>query len=88
MTVSTPPAGSTTTCRTGPPRTAPAPATWGPDGTVVTCAGDEVGRFGQAPDYPLILMLDLFEIGTPSPEESAYPKTARIHRVHAHNARP
>ncbi|SDT33716.1 glycoside hydrolase family 16 protein [Actinoplanes derwentensis] len=62
--------------------------TWGPDGTVIACEGATVGRFDQAPDYPLILMLDLFEIGPPTPEPSAYPKTARIHRVHAQDAKP
>ena len=53
---------------------------WGPDGTVISCAGAVVGRFDQAPDYPLVLMLDLFEIGPPSPDPSAYPKTAFVHR--------
>ncbi|MFC6567655.1 glycoside hydrolase family 16 protein [Actinoplanes utahensis] len=55
--------------------------TWGLDGTVISCAGTEVGRFAQAPDYPLILMLDLFETAGPSPSPTAYPKTAVIHRV-------
>jgi hypothetical protein len=32
----------------------------------------------QAPDHPLLLMLDLFEIG---PRTGAYPKTATVHAV-------
>ena len=35
----------------------------------------------QAPSYPLVLMPDLFEIGPPSADASACPKTARIHGV-------
>lgn len=32
----------------------------------------------QAPDYPLFLMLDLFEI---DPRSGSYPKTATLHHV-------
>jgi hypothetical protein len=55
-------------------------AIWGPDGTVIGCAGQVVARFAQAPAYPLILMIDLFETGGRSP---TYPKTARIHNIRA-----
>lgn len=62
--------------------------TWGPGGTVIECEGVTVGRFDQAPAYPLILMLDLFEIGGRSPDPAAYPKTARIHRVEGDDLKP
>lgn len=53
---------------------------WGDGETVVGCEGRAVQHFAQAPDYPLFLMLDLFELGVPS---GAYPKSATIHRVRA-----
>jgi len=52
--------------------------TWGSGATVIGCEGRVVRRIGQAPDYPLFLMIDLFEIGPP---RGAYPKAAMIHRV-------
>ncbi|BEL07183.1 hypothetical protein Q0Z83_053740 [Actinoplanes sichuanensis] len=55
-------------------------AIWGPGGTVIGCEGVVVGRFAQAPDYPMILMVDLFETGGRS-VSGRYPRTARIHRV-------
>ncbi|MEU8658985.1 glycoside hydrolase family 16 protein [Actinoplanes philippinensis] len=55
-------------------------AIWGPGGTVIGCEGRVAGRFAQAPDYPLILMIDIFETGGRS-AAAAYPKTARVHRV-------
>lgn len=51
---------------------------WGSGKTVISCAGDVVRRLDQAPDYPLFLLIDLFEIGPPS---GAYPKSARVHQV-------
>lgn len=56
-------------------------ATWGPTGTVIACEGAAVAHSIQAPDYPMILMLDLFEIGGRSPDPADYPKTARIHSM-------
>jgi hypothetical protein len=58
---------------------------WGPDGTVIGCEGVVAGRFGQAPGYPLVLMLDLFETGGRSADPRLYPKSARIHRVRGWN---
>ncbi|PKQ22623.1 MAG: hypothetical protein CVT65_12430 [Actinobacteria bacterium HGW-Actinobacteria-5] len=55
-------------------------AIWGEGETVVGCEGRTVRRLAQAPDYPLFLMIDLFEIG---PRGGSYPKTATIHRVRA-----
>ncbi|WP_341579828.1 hypothetical protein [Microbacterium schleiferi] len=52
---------------------------WGSGGTVIGCEGRVVRRIAQAPDYPLFLMIDLFEIGRPG---GTYPKAAMIHRVH------
>lgn len=40
-----------------------------------------VRRVEQSPNYPLFLMIDLFEIGPRSTTNVAYPKTARIHHV-------
>lgn len=51
---------------------------WGPGGTTIGCDGVVVLRTEQAPGYPMLLMLDLFEIGAPS---GAYPKAAVIHSV-------
>ncbi len=55
-------------------------AEWGPDGTVISCAGERVWHSPQAPSYPLLLMIDLFELGGPSPAHR-YPKTALVHSV-------
>lgn len=52
-------------------------AVWGHGETVIGCEGSVVRRLSQAPDYPLFLMVDLFEIGPPS---GIYPKTATVHR--------
>lgn len=51
---------------------------WGDGETVIGCEGLVVRRIPQAPDYPLFLMLDLFEVAPPG---GTYPKTAVIHRV-------
>jgi hypothetical protein len=53
-------------------------AIWGEGETVIGCEGDTLRHIQQAPDYPLFLMLDLFEIG---PRVGTYPKTATLHRV-------
>ncbi|WP_127817986.1 family 16 glycosylhydrolase [Microbacterium sp. CPCC 204701] len=51
---------------------------WGGGETVIGCDGVVVRRIPQAPDYPLFLMIDLFEVGPPS---GTYPKSALVHRV-------
>jgi hypothetical protein len=53
---------------------------WGDGETIIGCEGRVVRRFAQAPDYPMVLMIDLFEIGGPA---GAYPKTAVIGEVTA-----
>jgi hypothetical protein len=53
-------------------------AIWGGGRTTIGCEGRVVRELEQAPDYPMLLMLDLFEIGPPG---GAYPKTAILHRV-------
>jgi hypothetical protein len=53
---------------------------WGEGETVIACEDRVVRRVRQAPDYPLFLLIDLFEIGAP---EGRYPKTAMVHRVRA-----
>jgi hypothetical protein len=53
-------------------------AIWGEDETVIGCEGAVVRHLPQAPDYPMVLMLDLFEIGTP---RGRYPEVATIHSV-------
>jgi hypothetical protein len=52
--------------------------TWGGGRTVISCEGAVVRTLDQAPDYPMFLMLDLFEIGS---RGGTYPKTAVIHHV-------
>jgi hypothetical protein len=56
---------------------------WGEGETLIACEGVPVRRIRQSPTYPMFLMLDLFEIGTPS---GRYPKTASVHRVQAWDA--
>lgn len=51
---------------------------WGDGETTIGCEGVVVRTIAQAPDYPLFLMLDLFEIGGPG---GSYPKTALLHHV-------
>ena len=51
-------------------------AIWGTSETLIGCEGVLLRSIPQAPDYPLFLMLDLFEIGTP---HGSYPKTATLH---------
>lgn len=53
-------------------------AIWGDDETIIGCNGEIVQRVPQAPDYPLFLLIDLFEIGAP---RGTYPKTAMLHSV-------
>jgi len=53
-------------------------AIWGDGETVLGCGGRVVQRLRQAPDYPVFLMIDLFELGPP---RGRYPKTAVIHSV-------
>jgi len=53
---------------------------WGDGETVIGCEGSVLRRIPQSPDYPLMLLIDLFEIGTPS---GRYPKTAIVSEVRA-----
>jgi hypothetical protein len=53
-------------------------AIWGDGETTIGCEGVVVRHLRQAPDYPMFLMVDLFEIGSPQGE---YPKVATIHSV-------
>ncbi|MCU7723870.1 hypothetical protein ODJ79_09105 [Actinoplanes sp. KI2] len=57
-------------------------ARWDDRGVVVACAGAVVFTSRQVLDYPLQLMVDLFEIG-PRDRVDAYPKSAVIHSVTA-----
>ncbi|MGB7450325.1 MAG: hypothetical protein WA892_14530 [Ornithinimicrobium sp.] len=52
-------------------------AIWGHGETLIGCEGVVLRHLRQAPDYPLFLMLDLFETGAPC---GTYPKTATVHR--------
>jgi hypothetical protein len=62
------------------------PHTWtairGDGETIIGCEGVVVRHLRQAPDYPLFLMVDLFEIGSP---QGAYPKAATIYSVRGWN---
>lgn len=51
---------------------------WGSGETLIGCEGVILRRLPHAPDYPMFLMIDLFEIGPPV---GAYPKSATVHRV-------
>ena len=53
---------------------------WGAGETIIGCEGVVLRRIHQAPEYPLFLLIDLFETAPPSGE---YPKTAIVRRVRA-----
>lgn len=53
---------------------------WGDGETTIGCEGRVLRRMPQAPDYPLMLLIDLFEVGAPS---GAYPKTFVLSGVRA-----
>jgi hypothetical protein len=53
-------------------------AIWGDGQTIIGCEGTVVRHLRQAPDYPLFLMLDLFETAT---AQGPYPKIAAIHSM-------
>lgn len=55
-------------------------ARWDDGGVVVACEGSVVFTSRQVLDYPMQLMVDLFEIG-PADAAEAYPKTAMVHSV-------
>lgn len=54
---------------------------WGPSGCRFFVDGDQVHRSSQTLDYPLQLMLDLFEFPRGARTPDGYPKVGRIHRV-------
>ncbi|WP_447912931.1 hypothetical protein [Microbacterium phyllosphaerae] len=51
---------------------------WGDGETVIGCEGRVLRRIAQSPDYPMMLLIDLFEIGAPC---GGYPKSAVISEV-------
>ena len=53
---------------------------WGDGETTIGCEGRVLRRMPQAPEYPMMLLIDLFEVGAPS---GTYPKTAVISEVRA-----
>ena len=57
-------------------------AIWGDGETVIGCEG-VVRRVPQAPDDPLLLMVDLFEL---DPAVGSHPKTATIHHLRGWSA--
>jgi hypothetical protein len=64
----------------GPGRAHTWSARWGADGVRVACEEQVVHASEQRLEYPLQLMVDLFEVG-PRDDGSRYPKTAVVHRV-------
>lgn len=53
-------------------------AVWGEGETIIGCEGIVLRRVPQAPDYPLALMIDIFEVGAAG---GRYPKSFVVHRV-------
>lgn len=51
---------------------------WGDGETLIGCEGTVLRCFPQAPDYPLALLIDIFEVGSP---RGSYPKSFVVHRV-------
>ncbi len=51
-------------------------AIWSKGETLIGCEGALLRRVLQATDYPLFLVLDLFEMGKPN---GSHPKTATLH---------
>ncbi|MCI9858739.1 hypothetical protein [Microbacterium proteolyticum] len=57
-------------------------AVWGDGETIIGCEGVVVRRIAQAPDYPLALMIDIFEVDA---AVGPYPKSFVVHRVRGWN---
>jgi hypothetical protein len=57
-------------------------ARWDAAGVVVSCEGEAVFTSPQVLDYPMQLMVDLWEIG-PRDGADAYPKVALVHSIRA-----
>jgi hypothetical protein len=55
-------------------------ARWSPDWVLIAWEQQVIYASHQRMDYPLQLMLDLFEVG-PRDDTPGYPKTAMVHRV-------
>lgn len=55
---------------------------WDESGTIIGCDGLVVRRIPQSPNYPMFLMIDIFENGSAG---GTYPKNATIHRVKGWN---
>jgi hypothetical protein len=53
-------------------------AIWGRGRTTIGCNGVVVRELDQATDYPMFLLVDLFEIGPPG---GTYPKQAVLHHI-------
>lgn len=51
---------------------------WSAGQTLLGCEGRVLRRLHQAPAYPVLLMVDLFETAAPA---GSYPKAAVVHRV-------
>lgn len=60
-------------------------AIWDERATIIGCEGVVLRRLEQAPNYPLFLMIDLFEIGERSGE---YPKSAAVRAVRGWTSDP
>jgi hypothetical protein len=60
-------------------------AVWGNGETIIGCEGLTLRHIRQAPDYPLFLMLDLFETDRPG---GRYPKSATLHHVRGWSEHP
>ena len=60
-------------------------AQWGPDGVALLVDGRVIRRLDQVLDYPLQLMVDLFEFPTdPARPSGEYPKVGRVGSVRVH----
>ena len=58
-------------------------AVWERGETIIGCEGSVVRRVPLAPDYPMFLMVDLFEL---DPSVGSHPKTATVHHLRGWNA--
>lgn len=57
---------------------------WGGGVTTIGCEGIVVAEFDQSPDYPQMLLIDIFEM---SPGTGTYPKSTTVRRVKAWSKR-
>ena len=60
-------------------------AEWTPGGVAWFVDGDEIKRTTQSPDYPMQLMIDVYEFRDGGPPRGDYPKVFEVDRVRGYS---